>query len=73
MEPFAGKIVLERTDAPPLCSACGVPLVRMWWHKIRGGPATLPYTVVLSCGGCRTLIDVLTGGGGNGGAAAIMG
>ncbi len=59
LEPFAGKVVLERRDEFPLCPACDLPLARILWHKIRGGPAMLAYAVVLSCGGCRTMLDVL--------------
>jgi hypothetical protein len=70
VEPFAGKVVLEWTNDVPLCPACERPLARVCWHKIRGGPAVLPYTVVLSCGGCLTLLDVLTGGGDSGAAMA---
>lgn len=59
LAPFAGKIALERHEEFPLCPACDVPLTRLCWHKIRGGPPMLPYVVVLSCGGCRTMLDVV--------------
>lgn len=70
MQPYTGKVGLERRHEIPLCPACGLPLARIHWHKIRGGPSTLPYTVVLSCGGCRTLLDVLSGSASHVAAAA---
>lgn len=62
MQPFDGKIVLERRDEFPLCAGCGLPLHRIRWHKIRGGPSTFPYTVILSCAGCGYALEFLTGG-----------
>lgn len=62
MEPFTGKIVLEQRAEFPLCPGCALPLARVSWHKIRGGPRTVAYTVLLSCAGCRTLLDVLSSG-----------
>ena len=66
MHPFTGKIFLEERTEYPLCPWCDAPLARIHWHRIRGGPALLHYVVVLSCGACRAVLDVLEGGGGDG-------
>jgi hypothetical protein len=53
------KIALDaQTDLLPRCPWCEVPLQRIAWHKIRGGP-TVGYLVVLSCGICRGMLDAL--------------
>ena len=70
VQPFTGKIVLEEAATPPRCPACEAPLDRLHWHKIRGGPSLMHYVVVLSCPGCRGVLDILEGGGGNGAVMA---
>lgn len=71
MQPFASKIVLDQETAHPLCPRCEAPLARIGWHRIRGGPFALHYVVVLSCGACHAVLDILEGGGGNGTAGIV--
>lgn len=69
MQPFTGRIALAEGAGHPLCPSCGLPLARLHWHKVRGGPP-LAYVVILSCGGCGALFDLLAGGGGDAVAGA---
>jgi hypothetical protein len=55
----ARKIALASSETPPLCPWCQATLSRVYWHKVRGGPA-VPYVILLSCGSCRAVLDWLS-------------
>jgi hypothetical protein len=50
------KPLLEESEQPPICPHCNVPLRKLDWHRVRGGPMSISYLVLISCGSCRALL-----------------
>jgi uncharacterized protein YbaR (Trm112 family) len=55
------KIALEHREQPPVCPHCKTTLNEMGWHKIRGGPAMIGYTAILSCPHCHAALGAMSG------------
>ena len=50
------KPLLEEAEQPPICPHCKAPLRKLDWHKVRGGPGSISYLVLVSCGSCRAML-----------------
>lgn len=55
------KIALEQSEFPPVCPHCRATLTEIAWHKIRGGPAMISYTAILSCPHCHKTLGAMSG------------
>lgn len=55
------KITLEHSELPPVCPHCRMTLTQIAWHKIRGGPAMISYTAILSCPHCHKALGAMSG------------